>query len=130
MSDTNTEKWRKVTLVLYERNGLDTETIIADLETCLDSDEVIPAIMAASQDFLDTEKGHELWEETCHNFNYGDFLNNVGNEFCEPHGFRLLEEDADVITDDYNVQLAGLAEDGDDGDLPDEIDGCCDGDEL
>lgn len=117
MSDT-TKNWHRVTLVLTEPND-DTDVLTATLETCLDADDVIPAIMAASQDFLESEKGREVWEETCHNFNYGDFLLNVTDEFCEPHGIRILEDDYDAIVDYHGTQLASLPDIDDDPDEPD-----------
>lgn len=98
---------RTVMLVLTDQDGLDVRTTLIDIKTALPTDQVIPAIKAACKDFLNTQEGKAAWEDTCHNFNYGDFNTYVGNKFCEPHGFTKIEEEYfEVIDADFNEQLA------------------------
>lgn len=100
------DKERKVILVLTDQDGLDSNTILLDLRTALPVDEVLPAVKAACQDYLNTPEGRKQYADNCGNFNYGDFNLYVRNEFCKSHGFTKVEtDDFDAIDDDYNTCL-------------------------
>lgn len=100
------DKERNVMLVLKDQNGLDWNTVLLELRTALPMDDVIPAVKAACQDYLNTSEGRKQYADNCENFNYGDFDMYVGNEFCKPHGFvKVTEETFTVIDDDFNAQL-------------------------
>lgn len=103
-----TAKQRLVTLVLKDQDGMDMRLYSVTIRTTLPDEEIIPAIMAASQDYLNTPEGRKTWEDNCHCFNFGDFDLNVTNKFCLPHGFYRVENEPVVIEDDYNTQLASL----------------------
>lgn len=98
---------RPVTLVLKDQDGLDMTFCAINIRTSLARDRIIPAVMAASQDYLNTPEGRKTWEHNGRNFNYGDFDMYVGNEFCIPHGFYRPEMgDVEVVDDDFNTRLA------------------------
>lgn len=100
-------KERNVILVLRDQNRLDVKTVLLELHTALPDNEVIPAVKAACQDYLNTPEGRKQWSDNYGSFNYGDFDIYVGNEFCEPHGFaKVTEETFSAIDDDFNTVLA------------------------
>ena len=78
MKDSKTDnKEQLIILTLKDQDGLDVATHIISIRTALPSDEIIPAIKAASQDYLNTPEGKNTWEENCQNFNYGDFIESL-----------------------------------------------------
>lgn len=83
---------------------------VIQIRTSLSDDELIPAIKAACQDYLNTPEGRKDWEFNCNNFNYGDFDTDVPNDFCIPHGFMKLNGVSDILDLDFNEQLASLDE--------------------
>ena len=102
-------KERLVCMVLRDQDGLDVHTSELIIRTELSDDEILPAIMAASKDYLDTPEGRKVWENNCHNFNFGDFDVNVSNKFCIPHGFYRVDQEMDSSMEvDFNMQLASL----------------------
>lgn len=97
---------RKVMLVLKDQDGLDVRTTLISLETALPIGEVVPAVKAACQEYLNTVEGRKQYQENCENFNYGDFDMYVPNSICEHHGFtKAGDDDVDVIDDDFNTLL-------------------------
>lgn len=106
-----TSKERFVTLVLKDQDGLDVRISVMRFFTSLPDDGIIPAIMAASQDYLNTEEGRKVWENNCHTFNYGDFDIYVGNKFCIPHGITRIDDAGSAIEEDFNTTLAVLDDD-------------------
>lgn len=97
---------QSVLLVLRDQDGLDVTLHSIHIRTSLTMDKLIPAIKAASQDFLNTVEGEQIWEYNCHNFNYGDFEMYVSNTFCIPHGFYRLDDAPEILEDDFNILLA------------------------
>lgn len=106
--DNTFDSCRMVTLVLRDQDGLDERLTAISIRTALTDAEIVPAIMAASQDFLNTPEGRKVWEENCHNFNFGDFDLNVPNKFCIPHGFYHLSGAPDIMELDFNTQIVSL----------------------
>lgn len=102
------KKDRVVILALKDQDGLDTITRIMSFQTSLPDDQIYPEIKAASQEYLKTADGRKYWEQTCHNFNYGDFDICVSDELCKKHGLVRITDDVTVIEDDYNTQIASL----------------------
>lgn len=98
---------RLVSVILRDQDGLNVRISELIIRTWLSDDEIIPAIMAASKDYLNTPEGREVWEHNCHNFNFGDFDTNVSNKFCTPHGFYRVDQEMDSSMEvDFNTQLA------------------------
>lgn len=98
---------RLVLIVLRDQDGLDVHIHELTVKTALPDDAIVPAVMAASKDYLNTPEGRKTWEHNCHNFNFGDFDVCVGNEFCVPHGFYRVDEETDSSMElDFNMQLA------------------------
>lgn len=105
---------RLVSLILRDADPdcpLGKLTVIG-IRTSLSDDELLAAIKAASQEYLETPEGRWTWEYNCHNFNYGDFDLNVPNKICRKHGFMKLDSSPDLLDLDFNEQLAGLPDDG------------------
>lgn len=97
---------RLVTLVLTDQDGLDTKQHIINIKTSLPNDKILPAIMAASKDYLNTPEGRQTWEDNNYSFNFGDFDIYVSNEFCLPHGIRRMYNSQNCLSFDFNTQLA------------------------
>lgn len=107
---------RLVTLILRDPDPdypLGRLTMIG-IRTSLSDDDIVPAIKAACQDFLNTPEGRKEWDYNCSNFNYGDFDSSVPNSFCIPHGFMKLNSSPEVLDLDFNEQL-GYLDDEEDG---------------
>lgn len=104
------ENERLVILSLCDQDGLDVKTHTISIMTSLPTEKIIPSIMAASQDYLNTPDGRQTWEYNNHCFNFGDFDLYVGDEFCIPHGFHKLNDHHTVIEEDFNLQLGSLEE--------------------
>lgn len=96
---------RTVAFIMTDQDGLDVTNHCMLIETGLPDSGIVPAIMAASKDYLATDKGRSTWEGNNHCFNYGDFMLHVGNEFCEPHGFHVAGTYS-TLSEGFNTQLA------------------------
>lgn len=100
---------RTVMLLLKDRDGLNETIRPMTIYTALPKDEIIPAIKAAAQEFLNTPEGRKVWEDNCGNFNYGDFDLNVPNGICLHHGFyRNAKAVPTIMEDDFDVTLGEL----------------------
>lgn len=100
-------KDRLVSVILRDQDGLNVHISELIIRTGLPDNEIIPAIMAASEDYLNTPEGRRVWEDNCHNFNFGDFDVNVSNKFCTPHGFYRVDQEMDSFIEvDFDTQLA------------------------
>jgi len=107
------DSMRFVMLVLDDQDGLDVVTYTINIMTALPDDEIIPAVRAAAQDYLNTPEGRKIYETNGCAFNYGDFDLYVTNDFCTKHGFYRDVKDIPnpcVIKDDFNTALAALGE--------------------
>lgn len=116
MIKPNKQNKRMVTLILKDQDGLKETFHTISVVTSLPKDEIIPAIKAAAQDYLNTPEGRKTWEDNCENFNYGDFDLCVPNEICILHGIYLLDSAAEIIYEDFNTTLAEPEYDEDDED--------------
>lgn len=112
MSESNEQTKRMVTLILKDQDGLSEKFYTINVLTSLPEDEIIPAIKAAAQDYLNTPEGRQIWEDNNGNFNYGDFNLCVPNKICIPHGIYLLDNPVTIIHDDFNTTLAKPEEEG------------------
>lgn len=63
------------------------------------------AIRAAAADYLHTNQGKAALEDTCGNFNYGDFVNYVPDHMNKKHGFVIQEVNIVSIVTDHNEDL-------------------------
>lgn len=104
-------KERLVTLALKDQDSLNTTVYTMDFKTRLSDDEILPAIKAAAQDYLNTPEGRKTWKNNGQCFNYRDFNQYVGNQFCIPQGFICVKHAIEAIKDDFNTQLASLDND-------------------
>lgn len=58
------------------------------------------AFIAAANEFAATPDGKDVIDDNSGDFNYGDFVNNVPNEICEKHGFKIVDTfQTDLIVD-------------------------------
>ena len=63
-------------------------------------------VAKATKEFLNTEDGKKVLEETCGNFNYVDFGMYVPNSICLKYGFLKLEEyNNEIVLVDLNTSL-------------------------
>lgn len=97
---------RLVVLALHDQDGLDVTLHNICIRTSLPDADILPAIKAAAQEYLDTPDGLRIWDENCECFNYGDFDLNVPDEVCGHHGFHIIRDDIMVMEDDFNICLA------------------------
>lgn len=51
--------------------------------------ELYTAVKAATKEFLATEEGQKVLNQTCGAFNWGDFVESVPGDICLRHGFLL-----------------------------------------
>lgn len=97
---------RTVTLILRDQDGMHVDLHQLAVTTALPEDEIVPAIKAAAQDYLNTEEGRKVYEGNCRCFNYGDFIEHVSNAYCVPHGFyKQKSEESVLIEEDFNTRL-------------------------
>lgn len=100
---------RLVLIILRDQDGMNVYSSELMVRTALPDDQIVPAVMAACKDYLNTEEGRKVWEYNCHSFNFGDFDVNVGNKFCIPHGFYRIDQEIDSSMElDFNTQLGSL----------------------
>lgn len=106
LSKRDEQTKRMVMLILKDQDGLNEKFHTINVITSLPEDEIIPAIKAAAQDYLNTPEGRQTWEDNGGNFNYGDFDLCVPNEICISHGIYLVDNAVEIIHEDFNTTLA------------------------
>lgn len=97
---------RTVMLVLRDQDGLNIALDSFRVRTALSDDELMSAIKAAAQDYLNTPEGRKAWKDNGGNFNYGDFKLNVPDILCATHGFFPVHDDISLMEVDLNTILA------------------------
>lgn len=69
----------------------ETDTAIAFTFVAIKPTELYPAVKAATKEFLSTEEGQKLLNQTCGAFNWGDFAESIPENLCLRHGFLLKD---------------------------------------
>ena len=83
----------------------ETDTAITFTFVAIKPTELYPAVKAAAKEFLATEEGQKLLEQTCGAFNWGDFVESIPESLCLRHGFLLKDfQEIDKFVD-LNEQL-------------------------
>ena len=63
-------------------------------------------IKNACREYCLTDEGKEQYDINCRNFNWGDLVDYLPAEFCEKHGFKILDSQAvEKLNVDFNEQL-------------------------
>lgn len=93
------------TIVAVERDGLDLNILSVQFEVPDDAAfDLMTAISHAVEDFAETEDGDRILAYNSGYFNLADVVISLPREFCERHGFKILDGSrADIIIDwDYD----------------------------
>lgn len=104
----NSEEKHTIVLLLKNKTDSYCNPRVLVIETALPDDQIIPAIRAASNDYLSTPEGKAAWLENGQSFDYGCFAAYVGNKFCEPRGFVKRNGCNRPITLDIDEPAASL----------------------
>lgn len=101
----HTNNIRVITVI--ELNGLEanTITIVCKILNTKEDFDLETAMKAATQEYLHTENGKEVYEYNCKYFDYSDFVTYVPNDICRNHGFEMITTQADIIAN-WDEQLA------------------------
>lgn len=67
----------------------ETDTAIAFTFEAIRPTELYTAVKSAAKEFLSTEDGQKVLDQTCGSFNWGDFVESVPDSICLRHGFLL-----------------------------------------
>lgn len=94
------DTYQVVTLVRIRRDGLDTEiwndSFRVKTETPLDEQALLNRLRFCVKRFLQTNDGLEAIEDTRHDFNWGDAIQTIPNDFWNKYGvhFIMLKDSA------------------------------------
>lgn len=89
-----------------DQDGISSTTILTMVFSVPNNDfDIAAAVQEASVEYCRTPAGLDVYEHNCGNFNYGDFADNVPEEICVKHGFKLLSTEVTSETVDFNVAL-------------------------
>lgn len=83
----------------------ETGTAIAFTFEAIKPTEFYPAVNAATKEFLATEEGQKLLDQTCGAFNWADFVESIPESLCLRHGFLLKGYQKIDRVVDLNEQL-------------------------
>ena len=104
------------TVVAIERDGMDLRVLTLQFDVPSADFDLISAIQNAATDYCKTEEGRETYQHNHSYFNLADFAMNVPDEFCEKHGFKMLDDVCGDIEVDWDEQLVDESEIYDDED--------------
>lgn len=95
---------RQVINAMEEKDGIECTSFIffVDPGVCTD---LVDAIKKASDDFVNTEYGNQVYQMNGQRFDWIDFYQNVPNEICSKYGFQKLEEKKANYVVDMDVKL-------------------------
>ena len=97
---------RIVYLVAKENIGLDENIVVIPFKVENTNVSIEELVAKATKEFLNTEDGKKVLEETCGNFNYADFDTYVPNSICGKYGFLKLEDyNNEIVLVDLNTSL-------------------------
>ena len=85
------------TLTAVERDGLDLRLLTVCFEIPERNFDLLSAIKLAVRDYLQTEDGKKTAEYNSGYFNLADVVSSLPREFCEKHGFRIMDS---ALTDE------------------------------
>lgn len=75
----------------------------------LDSDiDVLRAVKEASNEYIHTPEGEQVYKQYGNDFNWIDFWNHVPDHICKNHGITRVTADRSDIVTDWNERLAAL----------------------
>lgn len=95
-----------VYLVAKENVDLKENVIVIPFEIENTNLSIEELVSLATKEFLNTEDGKRVLEETCGNFNYVDFDMCVPNSICSKYGFwKLPKYHNESILVDLNTSL-------------------------
>lgn len=92
-------------IVAIERDGWNVRVLTILCEVPNRDFDLIAAAKKAAADFCLTENGRTVYEYNCRNFNWGDFVVEVPNEFCEKYGFKKVDSCIGDIVVDWDESL-------------------------
>ncbi len=87
------------TITAVEHDGLDIRTITAAFNIPTADFDIISAVKAASNEYINTEDGKKTLEHNGGCFNFADFLAYVPEEICKKHDFNLDAEYDNILID-------------------------------
>ncbi len=100
---------RHVTIVLKDSRPNEPAYVLK-LDTSLPKERILPAIIEASKDYLNTSEGREIWESKGRSFTYEDFCKYVSNTYCIPRGIIVTSYAIADFEQNLNMELAAPSE--------------------
>lgn len=79
-----------IPLTAIERDGFNIRVLTVVFEVPSENFDIEENINRAVADFAKTENGKQALEYTCGYFNLADVVQNLPNELCEKHGFKII----------------------------------------
>ena len=95
----------KYTITATEHDGLDTRTLVINLDVFKENIDVVEACKEATREFVATTDGLKTYIGNCDCFNWADFEAYVPNDICEKYGFRKIDSDVANIDVNWDEQL-------------------------
>lgn len=92
-------------IVATEYESGNIRALTMEFEVPDSSFDLINAVKAAVADFCKTKQGVRAFTENGNNFNWGDVVACLPDEFCMRHGFKLLDGHCCDESVDWNEQL-------------------------